>query len=140
MKKQPKIEYWQLESGYELPPANCKIEPSMVASYIKAVQESDSLYQDSKLVPPMAVATYAMASFLEAISFPPGVIHTHGEIEFLDTVSSGDTIKCYSRVSQKQDRGQFHLLTIDFSVFNQEPKQVLTGKSSFILPELDNES
>lgn len=139
MKKQQRIEYSQLETGCGLPPANYKMEPAMVAAYLRAVQEYSELYKDRKLVPPMAIAAYAMAALSENILLPPGVIHTDGQIEFLGIVNVGDTISCYSRVSQKQDRGKFHLLTIDFTVFNQERKQVLTGKTSFILPELDNE-
>ncbi|MBA7484856.1 hypothetical protein ES707_20387 [subsurface metagenome] len=140
MKKQEKIRYQQLEVGYELPSISYKLEPSMVAAYLRAVQEHSELYKDRKLVPPMAIAAYAMAALSENILLPPGVIHTDGQIQFLGIVNVGDTISCYSRVSQKQDRGRFHLLTIDFTVFNQERKQVLTGKTSFILPELDNES
>lgn len=62
MKKQQRIEYSQLETGYELPQANYKMEPAMVAAYIRAVQEHSELYEDRKLVPPMASATYAMAA------------------------------------------------------------------------------
>jgi len=139
MKKQGKIKYQQLEVGYELPSISYKLEPSMVATYLAAVKETSSIYWDNNLVPPMAIAAYAMTGLSDGVELPPGVIHTHGEVQFLGIVNVGDTISCYSRVSQKQDRGRFHLLTIDFTVFNQERKQVLTGKTSFILPELNNE-
>lgn len=72
MKKQQRIEYSQLETGYELSQANYKMEPAMVAAYLRAVQEHSELYEDRKLVPPMASATYAMAALSENIFYLPG--------------------------------------------------------------------
>jgi len=140
MKKQEKIRYQQLEVGYELPGVRFTIDQVMFDCYLTAVQEPNGLFRNNRLVPPMAVATYAMATIADGVSLPPGTIYTHGDVEFLSVVNVGDTISCQGRVSQKQVRGTFHLITVEFSVFNQGRKQVLTGKTSFILPELDNES
>ena len=135
MTKQPKLEYHQIEVGYEFPPASYKLDSSMVSTYLKAVEETSKLYQDTKLVPPMAIAAYAMAALSEGISLPPGTIHVTQEIEFIDTVSARDTITCHARVSRKQNRGRLHLMTIDLDVFNQNQKAVLAGKVGFVLPE-----
>jgi len=82
----------------------------------------------------MAVAAYAMAALTKSISLPAGAIHVSQNIEFIDTVSIKDTITSYARVTKKQARGRLHLLTIDLDVFNQNQKQVLSEKISFILP------
>jgi len=134
MPKEQKVEYSQLEAGYEFPPSSYKLDSSMVAMYLKAVEDTSSLYQDTELVPPMAVAAYAMAALSESISLPSGTIHVSQELEFIDTVSIKDTITSYAKVSRKQSRGKFHLLTIELNVFNQRQKAVLAGKTSFILP------
>ena len=134
MPKEQKVEYKQLEAGYEFPPCSYKLDSSMVAMYLKAVEDTSSLYQDTELVPPMAVAAYAMAALSESISLPSGTIHVSQELEFIDTVSIKDTITSYAKVSRKQSRGKFHLLTIELNVFNQRQKAVLAGKTSFILP------
>jgi len=135
MTKQPKLEYSQIEVGYEFPPASYKLDPSMVSAYLKAVEETSRLYHDTGLVPPMAIAAYAMAALSESISLPPGAIHVTQELEFIDTVSAGDTITCHARVSRKQNRGRLHLMTVDLDVFNQNQKAVLAGKVGFVLPE-----
>ena len=135
MKKQGKISYKQLEVGYELPCINYELKTSMINAYLKAVKEDDELYLSSKLAPPMAVAAYAMKAISDSVVLPPGVIYTHGEIEFLSRVKDGDVISCCSKVSQKLDRGNVHFLTLDFSIFNQNRGAVLRGKTGFILPE-----
>ena len=134
MPKEQKVKYKQLEAGYEFPPSSYKLDSSMVAMYLKAVEDTSSLYQDTELVPPMAVAAYAMAALSESISLPSGTIHVSQELEFIDTVSIKDTITSYAKVSRKQSRSKFHLLIVELNVFNQRQKAVLAGKTSFILP------
>ena len=138
MPKEQKVGYSQLEAGYEFPPSSYKLDSSIVATYLKAVEETSSLYQDTELVPPMAVAAYAMAALSESISLPPGTIHVSQEFEFMDAVSTKDTVTSYAKVSRRQDRGKFHLLTVFLNVFNQNQKKVLAGKTSFILPKQDD--
>ena len=135
MSKRPKVEYRQLEAGYEFPAASYELDSSAVAAYRKAVEETSQLYQDTELVPPMAIAAYAMAALSEGISLPAGSIHVYQELEFLDTVSVRDTITCHSKVSRKQSRGGLHLMTVDLDVFNHDQRKVLGGKVGFVLPE-----
>jgi len=103
-----------------------------------AVEDTSCLYQDTKLVPPMAIAAYAMAALSQDISLPPGVIHVSQELEFISTVSVNDSLTSYAKVGRKQSRGKLHLLAISLDVLNQNQEAVLTGKTTFILPEQDN--
>jgi acyl dehydratase len=135
MSEKQRIEYSQLEAGFEFPASSYKLESAIVSKYLKAVEHTSSLYQDTVLVPPMAVAAYAMASLSGNISLPPGTIHVSQEFEFRGTVSINDILISYAKVSRKQSRGNFQLLNVDFNVLNKEQKTVLTGKTSFILPE-----
>ena len=139
MLKRRRVEYSQLAPGFELPPSSYKLDFAMVATYLKAIEETSDLYQGTTLVPPMAIAAYAMTALSERISIPPGTIHVSQEIEFIDTVSVGDTIICHAKVSRKQDRGRLHLLAIDLNVFKQNQKVVLAGTTSFVLPMPDED-
>jgi len=140
MHEKQKVEYSQLEAGSEFPPSSYKLDSTMIANYLKAVDETSELYQDTSLVPPMAIAAHAMAALSEGICLPPGTIHVSQEFEFLDTASIDDTFTSYARVGKKQSRGKFNLLVVDLSVGNQDMKKVLTGKTSFILPEYSEET
>jgi len=138
MPEKQKIEYSQLEAGYQFPATSYKLDASTVATYLKAVEDTSCLYQDTKLVPPMAIAAYAMAALSQDISLPPGVIHVSQELEFISTVSVNDSLTSYAKVGRKQSRGKLHLLAISLDVLNQNQEAVLTGKTTFILPEQDN--
>ncbi|MFH0914638.1 MAG: MaoC family dehydratase N-terminal domain-containing protein [Chloroflexota bacterium] len=128
-----KKSYYELEAGYEFPPASYELERSMVSAYLQAVEETSPRYQDTGLVPPTAVAAYALTALSQGLAMPPGAIHVSQELEFLELVRAGDTITCQAKVSRKQERGKMHIFTIDLNVLNQSGKTVLTGKTSFIL-------
>lgn len=130
--------YSQLAAGYEFPPGNYRLEAERVSLFLKAVGDTSQLYHDSRLVPPMAVAALAMAKLSETVTFPAGSVHVSQELSFLAAVRVDDSLTSYARISRTQKRGTLHLITVGFDVRNQQQKTVLTGKTSFILPQMDN--
>ncbi len=134
MPEQSKTEYQDLKAGQKFPPAAFQIDATTVSDYLKAVEEDNAIYQNTGLVPPMAVAALALKSLIGAISMPPGTIHVSQEFEFIDTVNTRDTLTSHASVNRIQERGKLHLISVDINVSNQEQKPVLSGKTSFILP------
>ena len=134
MSENEQIGYQDLKAGQEFPPAAFQVEPTTVADYLKAIEEDNAIYQNTGLVPPMAVAALALKSLISAISMPDGTIHVSQEFEFIDTVDTQDTLTSRASVSRIQERGKLHLISVDINVSNQEQKPVLAGKTSFILP------
>ena len=132
------IEYSQLETGYEFPHSTFKLDAAAISAYLKAVEDTSYPYQDKNLVPPMAIAAFAMAALSRGINLPPGTIHVSQEFEFVDTANTNESLTSHARISRKLSRGKFNLLDVDLNVCNQEHKTVLTGKTSFILPQQDN--
>ena len=137
----PKVQFDQLDTGYEFPPASYNLDAETISKYMEAVEESSSLYWQSDnrraltgLIPPMAVTTYAMTMLLQRLSLPAGSIHVTQEIEFLKVIEVGTKITCQAKVSQKWKRSKFHLLTIDLSILDQNTELVQSGKVGFILP------
>ena len=140
MPERREIDYSQLDTGFEFPAISHTLDTSTVATYLKAVEESNELYNDTKLVPPTAVAAMAFAALSRSISFPPGTIHVSQKLEFKSTVSVPDTIVCNASVIRRRDRGNLHILTIALSVSNQQGKELLDGNIEFILPDYNGNS
>lgn len=139
MNNEKNIDYSQLEAGYEFPPGTCKLDTATVSTFLKAVEDTSQLYKDTGLVPPMAVAASAMATLSGTISLPPGAIHVSQEFNFIEVVNVDDSLTSYARLSRTQKRGKLHLIVINLNVSNQNQETVLTGKTSFILPQQDGE-
>lgn len=139
-----KVQYSQLDIGYEFPSAHYNLDAKIISEYLKAIGESGSQYgQPDKLqtltglVPPTAITTYALTSLLQALSLPAGSIHVTQEIEFLKAVEIGTRITCQAKVSRKWERGKFNFLAIDLSILDQRKEPVQSGRASFILPKPD---
>ncbi|MFC2006591.1 MaoC family dehydratase N-terminal domain-containing protein [Chloroflexota bacterium] len=135
MSKSSKFEYSQLQSGDEFPVVSYKVDPLIVANYLKAVEETSDLYYNRGQVPPTAIAAYAMKTLSESFAVPPGTVHISQQLEFMGALKMGETIICQAKVSRKQERGGFRFLTVDLSVFDQNRKRVMVGRTSFVLPE-----
>ncbi len=134
MTEHERIKYQDLKAGQEFPPAAFQVDSATVADYLKAVEEDNVIYQNTGLVPPMALAALALKALINTISMPPGTIHVSQEFEFIDAVNTRDTLTSQAKVSRVQERGKLHLMTVDINVVNQEQKPVLAGKTSFVLP------
>ncbi|HSW58907.1 MAG TPA: MaoC family dehydratase [Dehalococcoidales bacterium] len=135
MTEQSKKDYNQLTAGFEFPPRSYLLDKEAVELYLGATQETDSLFLQDGLVPPMAVTAFAMATLVHSVSMPSGTIHVSQELDFLELVRINDTITCYAKVSRRIERGGLRLMNIDIRVVNQDNKTVLTGKVGFVLPE-----
>ncbi|MFA5316614.1 MAG: hypothetical protein WC369_04250 [Dehalococcoidales bacterium] len=134
MSEKSKVAAGDLSVGYEFPEVSYRLEPLTVALYLKAAGSDGGLYHDGKLVPPTAIAAYAMATLADNMELPSGTIHTHQELEFKKAVPVGGTITCRAKVSRNQARGKFHFLSIDLDVLDLSKRSVMVGKSGFILP------
>jgi acyl dehydratase len=134
MSEHGKTGYQDLKAGQEFPPVAFQVDSATVADYLKAVQEDNVIYQNTGLVPPMALAALALKALIDTISMPPGTIHVSQEFEFIDAVNTLDALTSQAKVSRVQERGKLHLMTVDISVVNQGQKPVLAGKTSFVLP------
>lgn len=134
MSEHEKTGYQDLKVGQEFPPAAFQVDSETVADYLKAVEEDNVIYQNTGLVPPMALAALSLKALINTISMPPGTIHVSQEFEFIAAANTRDTLISQAKVSRIQERGKLHLMTVDISVVNQEQKPVLAGKTSFVLP------
>jgi acyl dehydratase len=132
--EQPSIEYDKLTTGYQFAPVSLQLDSDKVKAYLSAVEDRNSIYGDSNVVPPMAVAALAMTAMSSGLVLPPGAIHVSQNLEFYGTVKIGENLTSHAVVSRKVERGKFHMLNIGINVKNQNRKTVLSGETGFILP------
>jgi len=134
-----KIDYNELNIGYEFPQASFHLDSATVSAYLKAVGESSTLYLNTGLVPPMAAIALAMAVLSRTISLPEGAIHVSQELELCHIITLKDTITSLAKVTKKLKSSKFHLLTIELHLHNQDNVEVLWGQTEFILPFLSGQ-
>lgn len=124
-----------LEVGYTFPPFDAVLDRSTVAAYLDAVGENHPLYSEGNVVPPTAIAALVFGSLAKQMGLPPGTIHISQEFEFRRAVAVNDRVTMQARISGKRGRGKFALMVIDLEVTNKNREPVLSGKTTFLLPD-----
>ena len=129
----PPVSFEQLAEGYEFPLTSYELSEPVIAKYLEAVGGQQH-FLTSGIVPPLAIAAYAMTALSQSFSVPPGSIHASQEFEFLKLVPIGTTVSCGGKVAQKVQRGRLHLVVLEISALNQDKEKVLSGKATIAVP------
>jgi len=127
------ISFEQLVVGYEFPSTTYQLSESVISKYLEAVG-GQQYFLTSGIVPPLAIAAYAMSALSQSFTVPPGSIHASQEFEFLKLVPIGATVSCGGKIAQKVQRGRLHLLVIEINALNQDKEKVLSGKATIAVP------
>ncbi len=127
------ISFEELAVGYEFPATSYELSQSLIAQYLEAVG-GQQYFLTSGVVPPLAIAAYAMTALSQSFSVPPGSIHASQEFEFLKLVPIGSTVSCGGKIVQKVQRGRLHLLVLEINALNQDKEKVLSGKATVAIP------
>jgi len=127
------ISFEELAVGYEFPATSYELSQSLIAQYLEAVG-GQQYFLTSGVVPPLAIAAYAMTALSQSFSVPPGSIHAAQEFEFLKLVPIGSTVSCGGKIVQKVQRGRLHLLVLEINALNQDKEKVLSGKATVAVP------
>ena len=120
-----------LNAGYEFPPVSYRLTHSIVAKYQKAVAAEPSV---TSLVPPLAVAAYALKAIYTSFLFPPGSIQAAQEFEFRKPVSVGSEINYQAKVVQNMKRTGMNMVVIELNALDKSNDTVLWGKTTVVLP------
>jgi hypothetical protein len=134
MTQQSKADFYTVAVGFEFPSKTYVLDSALIMAYLKAVKESHVLYSAQNLVPPLAIAAYAMTALAESSTFPAGTVHVTQDLEFLKEVRVGETITCRSKVTRRLDRAGMRIMTTEIQVFDREEQKVLEGRVGFVLP------
>src|SRR5689334_8532632 len=97
-----------LPAGHEFTPVEFTIGEAALSAYLAAVGDAQSLYGlcgprtgGAPLVPPWAVAAFALRSLAGTLALEPGAIHGGQDYEFRRPVRAGEPLRATSRVANK---------------------------------------
>jgi acyl dehydratase len=111
-----------------------KVGEESVRQYLKAAGDMHLEYFEVNLVPPLALAAYALGALLEKLALPPGAIHSLQEMETLGPVKMGEEISGVARLERPRRRGGLQFTTASYILQKVSGQQVQTGKSTVLVP------
>lgn len=110
------------------------VTEELAQQYLRAVGDTSPIYLEAGLAPPVALAAYTLGALLQQLTLPPGTIHSLQELETQRPVRFGDTISGVARLGRPKLRGEYQFMTISYTLANTSHQQVLTGKSTVLVP------
>ena len=121
-----------------LPLGQWTATPDFVAEYLASLESSSPLYDEQRLVPPMALAARTLGLLIEKLGLAPGTVHVSQEVDALKPVAIGQTISAVAKPSRSSRRGSWEFLSVKFTLHEQEDgepgEQVLQGKTTVMFP------
>lgn len=121
--------------GYEFVPVRFQLQPREVDLYLQAVGESNPLFRQQGVVPPTALAAYALSGILREINLPPGAIHSAQDASVSRPIASDEAIVFRARLTQNSVWKGWRFVSVDFTGVDEEERQVIHGRSTVVMLE-----
>jgi acyl dehydratase len=130
----------ELPAGHVFEPVDFTIDEAALGAYLGAVDDAQPIYgtagprrDGSVLVPPMAVAAFALRSIVGDLALEPGAVHGGQDYAFVRPVWTGERLVVSSRVANKARRHGVTILFVEQAV-TSSGETVLTGRSMLTVP------
>ena len=130
----------QFPVGYKLEPVIFDLQDWEVKLYLQSAGETNPLFDQQGLVPPTALAAFALRGVLKELGLPPGAIHIAHEMSFHPAVKSDQSVVFYATLTQNAVRSGWRFVTIDFvGILNEDDfakqEQVVNARSTVVISE-----
>jgi len=125
---------FDLPQGHEFPKTSFTLSSAGLASYLAAVEDTNAIYRERGIAPPLAVAARAIRSLLDATELPAGTLHTGQEIESRRACPVDAPLTFSGRIAQRSLRAGLVISVIEFSIAAADGETLLTGRTTVLAP------
>jgi hypothetical protein len=123
-----------LPKGYEFDVDDVEITQDAVARYLRAVDDTNDVYERTGLAPPVAVAALALTRLLEMLDLPFGTLHIGQEIEVHGGVPISARLSMRGSIAQRSVRAGALISVIEFSLTpHGQGEPALTGRTTVMV-------
>jgi acyl dehydratase len=122
-----------LAAGHVFPPIIFSVQAEQARAYGAAVGDTLGLYEDTGVVPPLAVAALALGALLEQVSLPPGTLHATESLSFKAPVPAGAALECRATLAQRSQRSGWIVSVLDTEV-SHDGAVAITARATVLSP------
>jgi acyl dehydratase len=105
-----------LAAGHVFEPITFTVDPDRVNAYLASAGDRLSLYGAARVVPPLAIAAFALGALLEQVSLPPGTLHASESLTFKAPVAFGARLECRATLAQRSQRAGWIVSVLDSEI------------------------
>ncbi len=125
-----------LPTGYEFPTTTFDLTQDDVDEYLAATNDQNSIYSETGLAPPLAVAARALGTLLDVVELPAGSLHTAQEVEMKAGVPVPSTLELVGRLARRAMRAGLVIAVLEFQVSPRgQDTPALVGKTTVMMTQ-----
>jgi hypothetical protein len=123
-----------LLKGHEFSSTTFTLTRDDVARYLDAVEDSNEVYIERGLAPPLCAAARALGELLELLELPAGTLHTGQDIAVRGGVPIGANLGLSGRIAQRSERAGVIITALDFELTPEGANEpALSGRSTVLV-------
>ncbi len=123
-----------LPKDHEFSPTTFELSAGYVDAYLVATRDASTIYADTGLVPPLAVAARALGALLDVIELPAGSLHTGQEVDVQAGVAAPVSLEMSGRIAQRSKRAGLIIAVLEFQVSQAgKSDSILTGRTTIMM-------
>jgi hypothetical protein len=123
-----------LPKGHEFEHVTFAVTRDEIARYLDAVGDTNAVYLERGLAPPLAVAARALGALLQSIELPGGSLHTGQEVEARAGISLDAVLTLSGSIAQRSERAGMVISIIEFDLTPEgAPAPALSGRSTVMV-------
>jgi hypothetical protein len=120
-------------AGHIFAPIVIAADAGRTRAYREATGDSNPIYDAEDVVPPLALAAFALGALLNDVGLPPGTLHVNEAVEFRAAVPVGASIECRARLAQRSQRAGMIVSAIESELL-VDGDIVLTARATVFCP------
>jgi hypothetical protein len=121
----------ELAAGFAFEPVTFSVDVEKARSYREAVGDKLSFYDETGLVPPLAVAAIALGELLKSVSLPDGTLHVNESLSFRAAVQAGAMLECRAVLAQRSQRAGWIVSVLDSDIL-LDGRSALTARATVL--------
>lgn len=122
-----------LHSGHEFEPVSFSLDAGRVRAYLAATGDELDLYEQHGVVPPLAIAAFALGVLLEEVRLPEGTLHISENLAMTRAVPLGAAVDCRARLAQRSVRAGMVVSVLETEI-RFENEVALTARATVMSP------
>jgi hypothetical protein len=122
-----------LSAGHEFEPVRFSLENARVRAYLDAAGDQLDLYDRLGVVPPLAIAAFALGALLEEVTLPEGTLHISENLVFSKAVPIGASVDCRARLAQRSVRAGMVVSVLETEILFED-QLALTARATVMSP------
>lgn len=128
------MKFAEIKVGVPYPAKTFIVTEEAIRAYLAAVEDTEPLYEQGKLVPAAFAAVFTRWEALTGEKLEDGTIHAKQAFRYLKPIHWGQTLTLRGQVKEKMEKRGLKFVVQQIEVFDETEELAVVSEITIILP------